>query len=186
MEVEHKKMGNKTLFFFVLKRSKFLFAVIFIFLAILALSPIIPADVKHYAQMIDFWLSISIIVIAAGTFGLGYLEYHNLTVSIYVKTIKITKGVLTRHEIGVPFRRIKRIDIIRTLTCRFFGISNIVITTMGDEEQDADKDEITIPYIEKHLAEKIQHEILQHAQVEQIRITKYQNGNGGVNNSPFK
>ena len=55
---------------------------------------------------------------------------------------------------------------------------------MGDEEQDADKDEIIIPYVEKHLAEKIQHEILQHAQVEQIRVTRLPNGNGGGNSFP--
>lgn len=157
----------------MMRRSGFLLSIIaFVFLVLLA-SGLVPEEYVSYAESADFFGIITVILVGGVTAGIALMEYHNYSISILEKNIKITRGILSRFEIGVPYRRIKQVDIVRTLTCRIFGISNIIITTVGDEDTSHTHDKIGLPYLEKHLAEKIQHEILQHAQVEQMRMVEH-------------
>src|SRR3989344_1004963 len=171
--MEHKTLGNKTLGFLIVKRSGFMLAMIFAAILILLFTEIVPAEYRAYAELTDFFAVIAALLAIGGTAGVAFLEYHNYSITILEKNIRITKGILNRYETGIPYRRVKQVDIIRTIVCRFFGISNIIITTVGEEDSTHHSNEkISLPYLEKHLAEKIQHEILQHAQVEQMRMVK--------------
>ncbi len=169
-ETTHKNLGNKTLGFLIAKRSGIALAVIAAAALVVAFTNVVPEQYRSYADLTDFIVIVAALLVAGGTAGVAFIEYHNYSISILEKSVKITKGILNRYETGVPYRRIKQVDIIRTLVCRIFGVSNIIITTVGDEDASHTHDQISLPYLEKGLAEKIQHEILQHAQVEQMRM----------------
>lgn len=174
--MEHKNLGDKTLLLFTLKRSGFLlFSCIIVFLLI-SFSGMLPESLSVYANFADFGLILFLVLTAGITALAAYLEYRNYTISVLEKNVRLTRGILNRFEIGIPYRRIKRVDIIRTIACRVLGVSNIVITTTGDDDHDVSNDKIILPYITKPLAEKIQHEILQHAQVEQMRMVTVNGG----------
>lgn len=168
--MEHKNLGDKTLMLFIIKRSEFVLIAMIIVAIIIGFSGLLPETLARYVNFTDFFLILFLVLAAAATVGIAYLEYHNYSISVLEKNVKITRGILNRFEIGVPYRRIKRVDIIRTIVCRVLGVSNIVITTVGDEHTEKGSDEIVLPYLEKNLAGKIQHEILGHAQVEQMRM----------------
>jgi uncharacterized membrane protein YdbT with pleckstrin-like domain len=168
--MEHKKLGDKTLFLFVLKRSGFFFLSLIVLFAVIGLWGILPESLQRYVALANFLFVVFVLIVAAATFGIASLEYRNYTISVLEKNVKITRGILNRVEIGIPYRRVKRVDIIRTLMCQLLGVSNILITTLGDDDETSHDDEVLLPYIAKPLAEKIQHEILQHAQVEQIAM----------------
>lgn len=168
--MEHKNLGDKTLLLFMLKRSGFfLFSCIIIFLVI-SFSGMLPDAFSRYVNFADFGLVVFLVITAGVTALTAYLEYRNYTVSVLEKNVKLTRGILNRFEVGIPYRHIKRVDIIRTIACQMLGVSNIIITTTGDDDEDVHGDKIILPYIVKSLAEQIQQEILQHAQVEQMRM----------------
>lgn len=172
--MEHKNLGTKTLGFLIVKRSgPALLAIVFTIFMIFVFG-IAPEEYRSYAGTAVFFTIIATILISGAMVGVALLEYHNYSITILEKSMKITKGILSRYESGVPYRRIRQVDIVRTPVCRLFGISNIIITLVGDEDIADDANEkIPLPYLEKKLAERLQHEILQHAQVEQMRIVSH-------------
>lgn len=163
-------LGERTLLLFVLKRSGFFLLSCIIVFLIISFSGMLPDAFSRYTNFANFGLVIFLLITAGVTTLTAYLEYRNYTISILEKNIKLTRGILNRFEIGIPYRRIKRIDIIRTIACQMLGVSNIIITTTGDDDEDTHDNKIILPYLAKSLAERIQHEILQHSQVEQMRM----------------
>lgn len=167
--MEYENFGKKTFIFFVLRRSGPFFGCLVIFLTLLALNNAIPYSIQSYVQIVDFFFVIGILALAVGTIGISFLEYHNFTISIYDRNVKITKGIINRYEIGVPHRAVDRVDITRSLISRFFGMSDIVIYVSSDDDQKTPNQKIVLPFIEKNLAAKIQQEILHHSQAQHFK-----------------
>lgn len=166
--MEHGKFGKKTFIFYILRRSGFFFVCTIIFFGLFFVTDLIPGSLQTYLRLIDFIFILFLLVIAASTIGLSYLEYHNFTVAILERNIKITRGIINRHEVGIPYKAIDRVDIVRTLLYQLFGLSDLVVhvastDTKGNEES------VTLPFLEKDIAEQIQQEILKRSQVEHIK-----------------
>ena len=166
---QFNKLGGKTFQFLILKRSGFLFFVLIIFALLLGFWNFIPTAYLVIAQFVLlglfglFVLSGLIIII------LGSLEYHHYKIWITEEMITLYRGLVSEEEIGLPFRRIKQVNIERSLFDQMMGISNLNLTVLGSEEG-GKEDHILLPALDKKLAQEIQDIILQKAEVEEINV----------------
>jgi len=169
---QYDKLGGKTLALFILKRSGFLFVILIAIALIFGLQGLIPTDYSDIVQLVLLGLAIAFVVFGLIVFGLGMLEYKHYKIIISDETIKIYRGVFSEEEIGLPFRRIKQVNIERSLTDEIFGISNINLTVLGGEDGDpmTKSDKIIISVIDKNIAEEIQNIILKESEVEEINV----------------
>lgn len=168
----YKNVGLKTLILFMLQRMtlpimlSIITAFSFYFLGK------IPTSLNYFfiQTQVIMWVIIFFIFII--TAGIGFLEYSNYTISLFDQNLKITRGILSRLENGIPYRDIKRVDVIRSIISRILGMSDIIIVTTNEEEKiEKNENYFILPYLEKTLAEAIQTHILKHAQIEQTKIT---------------
>jgi uncharacterized membrane protein YdbT with pleckstrin-like domain len=166
--MEHGNFGKKTFIFFVLRRSGFFFLCILIFLGLFLITDVIPGAIQSYLRLIDFLFILFLILTLGITVGIGYLEYHNFTISVLDRNIKITRGIINRHEVGIPYKAIDRVDIVRTLIYQIFGISDLVVHVASNDAKGGEET-VALSFLEKGLAEEIQREILKRSQVEHIK-----------------
>lgn len=167
--MEHNELGKKTFFFLIIKRSGFALACAVMLIASIAFLDVLPGKAQAYGDIIVFFGIVFVLVSIAATFGIAVLEYRNFTVAIYDRNIKITHGILNRHEVGIPYKTIERVDLMRTLINQIFGVSDIRIHIVQDDNPSTKEEVFTIPFVEKKLAESIQKEIIEHSQVEHIK-----------------
>ncbi len=167
--MEHANLGQKTFLFFIARRSGFALAWFIALIAVVAFLDALPPSLQAYGNLLVFIGIVLFLLIAASTVGVALLEYRNFTISIYERNIKITRGILNRHEIGIPYKTIDRVDIIRTVVCQIFGVSNILIHIVPDDNPATKEEVFVLPFIEKGLAANIQKEIIEHSQVEHIK-----------------
>ena len=170
---QYDKLGGKTLALFILKRSGFLFVILIAIALVLGLQGFIPTDYSSIVQLVIFGLAIAFVALGLIIVGLGMLEYKHYKIIISDETIKIYRGLFSEEEIGLPFRRIKQVNIERSLTDQIFGISNINLTVLGEEDGDptTKSDKIIISVLDKNIAEEIQNIILKESEVEEISVT---------------
>ena len=171
---QYQRLGNKTLFVFIIKRSFLLVLTLLALLLFFIASKFIP---DPYAGMLVGILvkiipiyAILFVVVFLGTFLLGWLEYIHYKVFLDEESFKVTRGLLNEEELGVPYRRIKEVRIERSIADQLIGVSNITVTVLGEVEgQSFSKEsEIILPAIDKNIAAQIQNGILKKSGVEQV------------------
>lgn len=174
-------LGKKTLYIFVLERVKG--AMIFFLLAIGffivsqqgALNQGNFAAVGHYALIAaGACLLLFLVVFGIGGF-IGWLVYKNYTFALGPDSLKVKRGILNKEETAIPYRQIQDVDIDRDLTFQMIGLSKIIILTAGHEdakEGGDDESEGILPAIDKHLAEWLQAELLQRANIQKVSEEK--------------
>ena len=98
---------------------------------------------------------VSLVVLIFGI-AIARLEYKNLTYTFEEFDLRMKKGILHRTENSIPYRQIQDVDIDRTLTLQFMGLSKLTIITAGHEEAaEHEKVEVVIEPIQKEVAEDI-------------------------------
>jgi len=169
---QYEKLGGKTLSLFILKRSGFLFIILIALILALVFQGLIPVDYLDIFQSVIWGLVIALVVFGLIVVALGLLEYKHYKIIISDETIKIYRGLFSEEEIGLPFRRIKQVNIERSLMDQILGISNINLTILGEEEGNpmTKGDKILISVLDKNIAEEIQNIILKESEVEEISV----------------
>jgi uncharacterized membrane protein YdbT with pleckstrin-like domain len=100
-------------------------------------------------------LIISLLVLIVGII-IARLEYKNLTYTFEEFDLRMKKGILHRTENSIPYRQIQDVDIDRSLTLQFMGLSKLTIITAGHEEStEHEKVEVVIEPIQREVAEDI-------------------------------
>lgn len=169
----YDRLGGKTLFMLVFNKSLLAFFLFVLLAVALVFFPRIPARyIPIVIKFIFLYLGFFLLVVA-GTFGAGWLEYIHYSIIIDEKNLKIKKGFIAEETTGIPYRRITDVKIERSLVNQIFGVSDIIISTMGEEEQQSasqEESETFLPAIEEKIALHIQDLILKKAQVEQIDV----------------
>jgi uncharacterized membrane protein YdbT with pleckstrin-like domain len=165
-------MGSKTLFMFIASKS----LVVIVLLIILILAPFfinyIPVGYENvFANGVAIYAGF-VVIFAAVTFFIGWLRYIRYAISIEEKDVKIRRGLFSVEEIGVPYRRIKDVRVERSLTDQMFGLSNLVVTVLGLEENVSSEKEsvIILPSLPVNIAQEIQESILKKSEVEEINM----------------
>lgn len=165
---KYHPLGPKTLFMFILKRSAVLILLVPILLAGLFSLDYVPKEYFDIAVSALFGYLIFILMIFTVSFLLALLEYHRYWIFIDEKDLKIARGLIAIEQIGVPYRRISDVRIIRSLVDQIFGVSDILLTTLGDDNPDEKESTILLPSLSKEIAIQIQDIVLKKAQVEQV------------------
>ena len=169
----YKPLGPKTLFMMILKRSLIilvLFAGLIIYQSFLSYLPDTYSRIA--INLFSEYIVLCIIIVVA-VFFLGWLEYFRYGIFLDEKNIKISRGLFSTEQIGIPYRRIQDMRISRSLVDQFIGISNIIISIVAEEDEKTSPDSIILPSLDKKIAEELHDIVLKRAQVEQIHVVKY-------------
>lgn len=178
-ENKYQKLGARTLVYDIVRKSKI--ALVFL-LATLAL-----VLVKNYSgssssgsaatNVIDpliYWALVATLAVFVVTILVAWVEYEMFRFRLDPDIFKIKRGVFTKIETAIPYRRIESVDIRRTLIHQLFGVSRIAIETTIDSEATGDSksnaDDEVFPVIDHTLAQNIQEELTKRANVQKMRM----------------
>jgi uncharacterized membrane protein YdbT with pleckstrin-like domain len=167
---EFNRLGHKTFFLFIWKRS---WAIILILLAgavILTFASDIPADYILFANLAMVVLFVLLVITTMITILFAWLEYIHYKIILSADDITISRGFISEEEVGVPFRRIKEVKFERNLMDQILGVSNVILIVLGDEENSSlsSESKITLPSLDSRIAKQIQGIVLNKAEVEEI------------------
>lgn len=173
----YQGLGMRTLVYAIVTRSRIPFFILMLSLALFMVKNFfgasLPASVTDLIGNVIPWgflvtLAVWVIIILIAWLGYTMFQFR-LDEDIF----KIKRGIFTKEETAIPYRRIESVDIRRTLVHQLFGVSRITIETTTDSESEGDNksdtsDEV-FPVIDQHLAQVIQEELTKRANVQKMR-----------------
>lgn len=107
-----------------------------------------------------------------GAAFVSWLSYISCSFILGENALSITRGLLNKKEISIPYRQIQNIDIEQSLSYRMMGVSKLVILTAGNDNDNSDKvtkSEGVFDVIESKLAMMIKEYILQRANLQIVK-----------------
>ena len=127
--------------------------------------------VSQYINQVVLWSLVLFIVFIVYAFFVGWLVYINYTFALEDDAFKIRRGVLSKKETAIPYRQIRDVNIERSISQQIYGVSKLVILTVGEESLSSSVSESVLPVvdnIDKNLAVIFQAELLKRANVQKI------------------
>lgn len=180
-EEKYHTLGAKTLWIFVLQRIQAPFVLLLVSIGLFAIKNepflVMKPPLGNLAPyvLLGAWIALFLFLLFfALAFLVGWLIYINYKFFLGEDSLKIKRGILNKEEVAIPYRQIQDVDIERDLSFQMIGLSRIVILTAGHEEEnphDAESEGI-LPALDKDLAEWLQRELLQRANVQKVIETK--------------
>ncbi len=168
---KYRPLGNKTLFMLIFKKSPIMVLLVPILFFGLFFLNYVPLNYINIAAVIIIAYLMLLLIILGIIFFIGWLQYFRYAIFLGDKDLKIVRGLIATEQIGIPYRYIKDIKIERSLIDQIFGVSDIIITVLGSDENKMNDESTTIlPSLSKEIALQIQDIVLKKAQVEQISI----------------
>ncbi len=170
--IKYAPLGGKTLFVLIWKRSAIILLPLILLIIIIAALPYLPAVYGGYAGLGIVAVVAILVIIALIVILVGWLQYARYKIFIDAESIKINRGIIKEEQIGIPFRRIKEAAIERSIFDQFVGISNLVLTILGEDEGKVFSKEsrITLPALDQKIAQAIQDVVLKRSDVEEMNI----------------
>jgi len=177
----YQNLGTRAFWFFVIRRSQIFFILIFLTIA-LVIARNYFKDINFIAQYEDFFalaISAGLILSLASVFIavlIAWLEYSRYKIMLAEDCLKVTRGVLTREELALPYRRIVSVHIKQPLLYQIFGVSRLIIEIITDNdpneppEKFTDYDDLVIPFINNDIAFAIQEELPKRANVQKMHL----------------
>jgi len=112
---------------------------------------------------------VSVLLIILGVL-ISWLSYISLQFTLGENAISITKGILSKREISIPYRQIQNIDIEQSFNHKMMGVSKLVILTAGNDNNDTEGEaEGVFHIIQSDIAGKIKEYILEKANPQVIK-----------------
>lgn len=183
---QYYSLGSKVFWLFILQRSGLSIILLVVDLLLEAVSPLLlsgnsgmPGNINLSPILSSLAGIIFLIAVLAEIIGVvvARLEYNASKIMLDAYSLKITKGILSKDEAEVPYRRIQGVDIKQSLTDRMLGVGRLVIASasdMGHPEgsyQNKSEDEI-IPVMDFKLAQAVADALTDRAQVERMQMQK--------------
>lgn len=177
-ENTYQQLGTRTLIFDIVRRSKIPFILLAITLVLTIIKIFYATDpassIYGILGTLIFWGFLVTIAAFIILTAIAWLEYSMFQIRMDADIFKIRRGVFTKAESAIPYRRIESVDIRRTMIHQLFGVSRITIETTIDTESTSDtkssKDDEVLPVIDHHLAQTIQEELTKRANVQKMRV----------------
>jgi len=154
-------------------------ALIFLLIAFLfpALSANVPQEFLRYTEPFGrffFLIGLSTLLIGG---VIGYLRYVTYKFCLADDALLIEQGILNKERVSIPYRQVQNINLKRNIIDRLLGVSHLIILTAGHEDSRDPGDpnyqaEGQLPLLDKHRAEQIQSELLQHTNTQRIVAVK--------------
>lgn len=176
-EGQYRTLGPKTLWMFTLERvhaagAVFLAAALFLAFKDQPFLRTVPVvgDITRYTNAVTLALAALFVVVSLITFLVSWLVYVNYQFALGENALKIKRGIINKEEVAIPYRQIQDVDIDRDLGFQMMGLSRVVILTAGhdDEKPGNDRSEGVFPALDKDLAEWLQKELLDRANVQKV------------------
>ncbi|HTX87061.1 MAG TPA: PH domain-containing protein [Candidatus Nanoarchaeia archaeon] len=170
--IKYAPLGGKTLFILIFKRGPIIFIPLILLAAIIFSLSFIPVIYSAYAEMAAVILAAFSLIIIGLVLLIGWLEYSRYKIFIDQQSIKINRGIIKEEQIGIPFRRIKEAAIERGMFDQLFGISNLILTVLGEDDGKnfSQESRLALPALDRKIAQAIQDIILKRADVEEMNI----------------
>lgn len=175
----YRYLGRKTFWLFVFNRISAAAVILLVAAVLLVLG--------QSGALNNVFKNLNIILFECGLIGVGaavivfgvtllisWLIYANYKFLLDNDALKIKRGVFEKEEIAIPYRQIQNVDIERDLSYQLLGLSRLVILTAGHEEVKGEEDESEgiLPALDKDLAEGLQKELLERANVQKVTESK--------------
>lgn len=170
------QLGPKTFWFFVVKR--FFPPLLFIVIApvfLLLKGNDLFINFSQVFNILAIVLFIAGILFLIASVFIALLEYKTSRVMMDDSTFHIVRGVLSKEEVSIPYRRVQSVEIRQPILFRVFGLGRVVISTTTDFDQPNsgnkgdDNDEV-IRTIDYSLARMLESKLTNRAEVERIEI----------------
>lgn len=177
--IEYQKVGPKTLLYLIIRSIGFgviMFVFLLVLRPLLGTLPMIGTFTldEETINTIFTWLYLSNAFVFIFLILVGSYQYHSYGFRIDDDSFKIRRGILTREEIAIPYRRIESVDLKAPLIFQLFNINHVTIELVSeseDEERQAEKsDDEVIPIIDHGLALTIQEALTSRANVQKMNI----------------
>ncbi len=155
-------LGPKTFAVLIIQRSLGIGVLFIGFIALAGVKSSVPAFLGQYIDLAISFGLVAILGIAFLILLTVLLEYRHYGVILEQDAFRIRRGAIVQTETGIPYRRIKEVNMQRTAFDQIFGTSTIVITVLGEGEGQtfADESQHTLPWIEAGIADEIRNHIL--------------------------
>ena len=175
----YRNLGPKTFWAFIFKNSGTagIFLLITIILLIvksyLATVEVIKPYISYFSDVVllGFLLAALFELIA---FLVSFLQYTSFKFKMDIDCFRIRRGVLTAHDIAIPYRRIEAVDLKEPLWFQLLGISRLTIETIVDigpgRDEKPDSDDEILPAIDRQLALEIQAELTKKANTQKMSV----------------
>ncbi len=111
---------------------------------------------------------VSFLIVAAGA-ARGWLKYISRTFVLDEHALIIKQGILSKKETSIPYRQIQNVNIEQSLSRRIMGVSNLIILTAGEDNNDtAEKSKGVFEIIDISVARNLQENLLKRTNVQQV------------------
>ncbi len=180
---KYHPVGSRTLLVFIFRSTAVTFFMVPLFIVGLFGLSYVPSQYIDIAvNLITVSFVVLLFILSLSVF-VGWLQYFRYWIFVDDKDLKISRGLISTEQIGVPYRHIQDVKITRGLIDQIFGVSDIIITVFGSGHDEGnqsqksgdDDDIVMMPALSKEIAVEIQGMILKKAQVEQVHVISQQN-----------
>ena len=166
---KYQHLGWRAYWLFFFQNSRWLLLLLASLAAVLIAKRvlIVSEDVLVLFDQASLVLLALFFVITVATLLASWIQYLAYEFSLDEHSIRIKSGILNVEVEAIPYRQIQNVDVERNIFYRLLGVSRLVILTAGTEDKEiGDESEGIIPAIDKHLAYKIQEQLLERANIE--------------------
>lgn len=172
------QLGNKTYWLILFEKT---LPVVVLFILGFAI-PFFPENklfniFPNIINSISIYIFLLAIVMLVVSIAIAFIEYETSRVMMDNATVHIVRGILSKHEISIPYRRIQSVEIKQSLLFRLLGVGRVVISTTTDIDQDSSSfdnnynDEV-IRTMDYPLACLVEKTLTNRAEIERIEIKK--------------
>ena len=171
--LEYRHVGNKTLAFFIIRKLGLFFLTLLLIIVLAISSQFVPLQyASMLTSLIPYLLLVLLFFLIFGSIE-GWFQYSHYSMILSDEDMTITQGFVSQEEIGIPYRRVKEIQIERDVINELAGLSDVVIIIQGAEESGATTERrVILPSLPKDVALRIQNKILGKAEVQEMTLDK--------------
>nr|WP_232337072.1 PH domain-containing protein [Lysinibacillus timonensis] len=109
----------------------------------------ISAYIQFGAFVILFGIVIALLLAWCASIVITLLNYHDFAVSEEEDRITITRGLLEKKRVTIPYNRIQAIKVIENPIRQMFGFASVVVESAGGAQGERDKKMVLFPLIRK-------------------------------------
>jgi uncharacterized membrane protein YdbT with pleckstrin-like domain len=169
--VNKEHLGRRAFSIIVSRHARI--AIVLFVIAIVAFFARHAVGANGYMNQIVLWSLALFTFFLVYAFLVGWLVYTNYTFSLEDDAFRISQGVLSKKETAIPYRQIRDVNIERGISQQMYGVSTLVILTVGAEAAPAGSNlsESVAPIIQnidRHRALEVQSELLKRANIQKI------------------
>lgn len=172
-------LGRKTFIFFVLQNSTGAVGVLFLAIVMGIIGAMVGAGMSGLSGIITaitgFLFVVAVALEIVGTIT-ARLKYNTSRVMLDNSALHVIKGILSKSEVAIPYRRLQSVAIKQSVLYRIVGVGHVVITTTTDLEQPGEipneADDEVVPLMDYDLALAVADQLTKRAEVERMQVVQ--------------